>query len=369
MTLMRFASFPIAALPLLLAACGAAPRHAVEADPVVVGSVGEAAQPVPADNAFIRLSPAAGAVREVREQTYANGVSQRIMLAGDAANRMDVSIRVDGARQAATGIIPMQKPTQEGIRLELAERFPSVQMQVVARPMRNTYGPFGLAIGRGAGETRCIYAWQWIDDAGDLRSSNASVFKKLGAVTGNAAPASLRLRLCREGVTVDHLASAMSGIVVSRSAKALANEPLARAEGHATRSLESEIAPPPSAAPLVAAVAPQKPRARPAKPKDETARAPSAPRRAPPAPTYMPDHGHGPRYLAPVGPAQPTAPQGMPSPVPPPPAAAPSAPRIPAPQAQPPAPQVRIVPLPAKKTLDPSLPAAAYRGPGTTTVQ
>ena len=90
-----------------------------------------------------------------------------------------------------------QKPTQEGIRLELSERFPQRAMQVVARPMRNVYGPFGLAIGRGAGEARCIYAWQWIDDAGDLRSSRASVFKKLGVVTGGARARIVRLRVCR----------------------------------------------------------------------------------------------------------------------------------------------------------------------------
>jgi hypothetical protein len=356
------AAFSVA---LSLAACGTSPPRNADVDSMAVGSIrtGNPHQ-VATDAAFVRLPPGAGAVMQVRERPYADGITQEIVLgSGEGGeNRMDISIRVENARNIVGAEVPMAKPTHEGIRLELSERFPNVPMQVVSRPMRNVYGPFGLAIGRAPNESRCIYAWQWIDDAGDIRSSRISVFKKLGVVTGgNGAPASLRLRVCRQGVTVDQLATVMSQIVISRTAKAIANEPLARAEGVATRSLESEIAPPGPAVRVVSAP-PPKPRVRARKraPDDEAA-APQRPQRGAPQPTYpAPDQG-GNRYLAPVGPAGPQAPNAAPSPAPGVPA--PSAPRIPAPQAQPMGPQVRVIPM-RQQPLDPSLPAAAYRGPG-----
>lgn len=44
----------------------------------------------------------------------------------------------------------MGKPTEGGIRAELEAAFPGIAMRVVERPSANAYGPYGLAIGRGA---------------------------------------------------------------------------------------------------------------------------------------------------------------------------------------------------------------------------
>jgi hypothetical protein len=151
----------------------------------------------------------------------------------------------------------------------------------------------------------------------------------------------------------------MGQIVISRTAKAIANEPLARAEGAATRSLESEITPFDAAPVRIASAPPPKPRVRARKPIPEgEAAVPQRPRRAAPQPAYpAPDQG-GARYLAPVAPVQ--APSAAPpaSSIP-----APSSPRIPAPQAHPMGPQVRVIPM--RQTLDPTLPMAAYRGPSS----
>ncbi len=43
------------------------------------------------------------------------------------------------------------RPTETGIRAELAAAFPGTAMQVVTRPAANAYGPYGLAVGRAAG--------------------------------------------------------------------------------------------------------------------------------------------------------------------------------------------------------------------------
>ncbi len=59
------------------------------------------------------------------------------------------------------------------------------------------------AIGAGPGGLRCAFAWQWVDDlrAATARAGGGRSF------FGSELPASVRLRLCRRGVTADQLAA------------------------------------------------------------------------------------------------------------------------------------------------------------------
>ncbi len=147
---------------------------------------------------------------------------------------MLVSSPQDGALDAVLG----GKPTEAGIRAELAGAFPGVAMQVVTRPSANAYGPYGLAIGRN-GATRCLYAWQWIAEAPVLAG-------------GAPAPLSLRLRLCREDMTFEAMAAAVTQLrLVPRFAGAPVAGP-ARA-AHRPRKAASHPSRP---APVAAAAAP-----------------------------------------------------------------------------------------------------------------
>ncbi|MCX7899324.1 MAG: cellulose biosynthesis protein BcsN, partial [Methylocystis sp.] len=87
------------------------------------------------------------------------------------------------------------------VRREIVSRFKGVPMRIVGRPMTNALGPFGLAIGAGPGGLRCAYAWQWLDNFTAAARGERSTFFNSGDM-----PASIRMRVCRRGLTVDQLA-------------------------------------------------------------------------------------------------------------------------------------------------------------------
>ena len=148
-------------------------------------------------SAFARLPAEAGRVVRVSRTGSADGIHQQIELdsrvAGLGPSMIDIRVRTSD-RAALDQPINVAKPTEASIRAELLTQFPRMAMQVVERPHGNHYGPYGLAVGRWENGARCIYAWQWIDD---LKVSGA-------AQTPN--PASIRIRLCRNGGTLDLLA-------------------------------------------------------------------------------------------------------------------------------------------------------------------
>jgi hypothetical protein len=147
--------------------------------------------------AFASLPPEAGRIVRVSHKRSVEGVRQEIFYDQSApgleASGIDLRIRISNA-VALDEPLQMAKPTEAGIRSELSSQFPKMAMQVVDRPRSNAYGPYGLAVGRWANGTRCIYAWQWIDN---LKSKLSS----------EGGPASVRVRLCRKDVTLDQLAS------------------------------------------------------------------------------------------------------------------------------------------------------------------
>lgn len=110
--------------------------------------------------------------------------------------------RADAGADAADRVTgPGGRPTEAGIRAELASAFPGTEMQVVTRPAANAYGPYGFAVGRAPGGARCLYAWQWIAAAPDLDPAS-----------GRPGPLSLRVRLCRADITLEAMAAAMNQI-------------------------------------------------------------------------------------------------------------------------------------------------------------
>ena len=301
--------------------------------------------------AILALPSDAGPPGPMTEKQYVNGWRQSVALDGKqiAGNWNDLAIDIltDEPGFQKGSKIPMGKPTQEGIRREILARFPGTPMRIVGRPMSNALGPFGLAIGAGAGGTRCAFAWQWVNDLRSVRSANGgdkSFFR------GKELPASVRMRLCRKGVTADQLASLFEQLEVADMAnvdrvaelakqdtngKVIEYSSEARSQGDvvdSSQSLESAI----GGGTKIMSDAKRAPRRQAA---GRRASPRSGPRDAPdPAPTAQYDRGR--QYLAPVG--------------------AEAAPQY----AAPPAPQAsRGGAGFGSVRLDPGLPAQAYRGP------
>lgn len=155
----------------------------------------------------------AGRVVQVRTRRHANGLTQTIVLAADRATRgenvIEVTMRTEPEGERYENLVSLKRPDAADIQKELDERFPGADMQMQPFILRNAYGPYGLAAGRqGAGVT-CVYVWQWLDDI--------DAGHKGRHVTLHATEASLRMRLCREGMGERQLAELASSLVIDRN--------------------------------------------------------------------------------------------------------------------------------------------------------
>ena len=176
-------------------------------------------------SAVIMLPSAAGEVAQVRERSFSNGFGQAVQLQGEGSakdvNRVEITVATLKGEGAGHNRAPMAKPSEAGIKAEIAARFPGVAMQVVKRPMSNAYGPYGLAIGRRLGGARCIYAWQWIDD---VRGTAGS--RPRWMTLGRAIPASVRVHLCRSDLTIDQLAAYVDQMTIDLDRRSGGSEAL-----------------------------------------------------------------------------------------------------------------------------------------------
>ena len=148
-------------------------------------------------HAVASLPPDAGTIKRVVQAMSANELRQEIIydraLPGLPESAVDLRVRLSKAPLLDEPIM-LVEPSEASIRSELKTQFPRMAMQIVETPRANGYGPYGLAIGRWDNGARCIYAWQWIDD---IKTDHADAV---------AHPASVRIRLCRSGLTLDQMA-------------------------------------------------------------------------------------------------------------------------------------------------------------------
>jgi hypothetical protein len=198
---MRDGSGRLRALALLslslgaLAGCSSAPRETRAGFEAVAS-----AEPAPGDDRapMAELPPAAGAVVAVL-QAQAHGVlTQRIVLRGDpdTLGENAIVVKVDRSRRPQDldgGDVAM--PTRAMIARELDEAFAGVEMQLSQTYARNSFGPFGYALGHPNARTTCVYAWEW----GIWRQPRLGE-GPTGAPTLPTEPTSVRVRLCRSTV-------------------------------------------------------------------------------------------------------------------------------------------------------------------------
>lgn len=166
----------------------------------------------------LTLPPEAMRGGKLTEKQYANGWRQSVPLEtrrlggdwSDLSIEMASNVPTDAGTTYKPNVLRLTKPTAEGVRHEILARFKGVPMRIVGRPMGNALGPYGLAVGAGPGGLRCAYAWQWLNNlAAAARGEKGTFFNN------EEMPASIRMRLCRTGVTADQLAEWYSGLQIA----------------------------------------------------------------------------------------------------------------------------------------------------------
>lgn len=156
--------------------------------------------------ALVRLPDVWGRAQSVSERRLNDGVAQEIMLrSAPSLGRNHIAIAV--SQNAGIANPGPGKPTEAGIRAELASAFPDRTMRVVGLPRHNAFGPYGLAVASGPGRERCVYAWQWLD------RDDRRIAERLGG------SASWRARICRSDATLDQIAADLDRIDVGLDAQ------------------------------------------------------------------------------------------------------------------------------------------------------
>ncbi|WP_244514152.1 cellulose biosynthesis protein BcsN [Methylobacterium sp. UNC378MF] len=250
------------------------------------------AQPAP-----VLLLPGAGAVTAVIDTRERDGFDQRLRYAGgDGRNHAEIALRRETADLLLAFPPRLAKPSEFGIAGEIAVRFPG-QAMTVRPPLRNAYGPIGIALGAD-----CLYAWQWIEGG---RSDSASggqppaLFQAEPIARRRAI--SLRIRLCRTAeASLGDLVRAVEGLRIALPGTRL---PSAAARIRPRRPAPKAVARRPGKPVAAEAETPEtpSPRKQPPAPPPSPPQTPVAPPPAPP-PIASPDQK---RYIVPPTPQSP----------------------------------------------------------------
>ncbi len=164
-----------------------------------------------AGNRPLVFVPNGGVIASVEETRSSASLRQRIVY-GQSRGRVDLTI--------ASGRVwddpAMAKPSRAGIAAELASLEDGSSYRIVRQPMRNAYGPIGVAVNQ-----RCAYAWQWIDDLQQV---------ELGRTTLRGPVAvSLRVQHCGpRAMAADTLLADLTRLRLGVSTEAVARTPRPR---------------------------------------------------------------------------------------------------------------------------------------------
>lgn len=167
---------------------------------------------LPPGRALAALPPEAGAVVSVVERrTGGDEVKQTITLVGDPGARRDDRIEVTAHRRgfAATA----RRIDAETIEAEMAEALPGVDMTVSPRVVTTPTGPVGVATGRTADGSGCLYAWS--NAVAEARPERSASFLGLQVATTAKSDVTVRVRLCRRGWSEDRLAALAEGLRIT----------------------------------------------------------------------------------------------------------------------------------------------------------
>ncbi|MFK7792663.1 MAG: cellulose biosynthesis protein BcsN [Devosiaceae bacterium] len=163
---------------------------------LLTGSVN---QTTPA-TALASLPREAGRVLSVREQRQQNGLQQHIVLSGDALASGENWIKVDiGANRV------QQAPSHHQLHSEMVASFGGQALPLYNYIITNEHGPVGLAFGPVSSHGKCAYIWQEVAH-NDVQATEQLPFARTSGVW------SVRSRLCRERLTLDHAVAFAQGL-------------------------------------------------------------------------------------------------------------------------------------------------------------
>lgn len=185
---------PVSSIVIVVVLCACAPVAKQQTGARLVGDASALAVPAPGGPAVVA----------VVERRYSNAVEQTIALETRAATggQNSLGVRILGlARTWGDDALVPTVMTEASIAGEMRSAFPGVMMTISPAFLQNVYGPFGYAVGRGAGRDLCFYGWQRIAD------EVTTPFVRQGAID-------TRLRLCQSGADEPTLLAGMYGYTV-----------------------------------------------------------------------------------------------------------------------------------------------------------
>lgn len=163
---------------------------------------------VPASSALVLPAPGTLSIVSVIQRQYTNAIEQKIALSTAAATSGQNFISIQAFGPAETVAMPggtlAFRPVQHSaIRGEIRSAVPGRALGISSNFVRNAYGPFGYAYGRGAGDDGCLYGWQQIraDEADRGRLNSFGMIQ-------------VRLRVCQSGAGEKDLVEMMYGYTI-----------------------------------------------------------------------------------------------------------------------------------------------------------
>lgn len=194
----RAASLLTALVAMVLGGCAARPGVGV----VTMSTT------VPAASALVLPAPGTLSIVSVIQRQYTNAIEQQLALSTSAATSGQnfLGIQAFGPAEVVTmpaGALAFKPVQHSAIRAEIHGYFPGRRLSISSNFVRNSYGPFGYAYGRGAGDDGCLYGWQ------QIRSDEAerNRMDSLGMVQ-------IRLRVCQSGASEKELVELMYGYTI-----------------------------------------------------------------------------------------------------------------------------------------------------------
>ena len=163
---------------------------------------------VPASSALVLPAPGTLSIVSVVQRQYVNAIEQQIALSTSAATSGQNFLSIQAFGPAETVAMPAGalafRPVQHSaIRSEIRTYLPGLALSISSNFVRNNYGPFGYAYGRGAGNDGCLYGWQQIrSDEAERNQMNS-----LGMIQ-------IRLRVCQTGAGEKELVEMMYGYTI-----------------------------------------------------------------------------------------------------------------------------------------------------------
>ena len=170
----------------------------------------------PADTPMAQLPAAAGEQVAVVQSADHGIITQKIVLRGDAAtwgeNGIVVVVDQNPDHRPGEASWATPKPTESMIARELRENFADIDMGIGQTLTRNSFGPFGYALGKTSQDLTCLYAWQFAPGRPAPLISDPAV----DGVTASqpAVATSVRVRLCKQHVAEADLVAMVSQMAV-----------------------------------------------------------------------------------------------------------------------------------------------------------